>query len=52
VKDETVPVPSEVRWEAARDATQRWPLVYDHTAILEAPETSQLLNEILDREFR
>jgi pimeloyl-ACP methyl ester carboxylesterase len=52
VEDKTVPVPSQVRWEAARDARERWPLVYDHTAILESPEASQLLNEILDREFR
>jgi pimeloyl-ACP methyl ester carboxylesterase len=51
VEDRTVPVPSEVRWEAVRDARERWPLVYDHTAILESEEASQLLNEILDREF-
>jgi pimeloyl-ACP methyl ester carboxylesterase len=52
VEDETVPVSSEVRWEAVRDARQRWPLISDHTAILENAETSQLLNEILDRELR
>ena len=51
VEDKTVPVPSEVRWEAVRDARERWPLVYDHTAILESEEASQLLNEILDREL-
>ena len=52
VEDKTVPVSSQVRWEAARDARERWPLAYDHTAILESPEASQLLNEILDRELR
>jgi pimeloyl-ACP methyl ester carboxylesterase len=52
VEDETVPVPSEVRWEAVREARERWPLVSDHTAILEGEETSQLLNEILDRQLR
>jgi len=52
VEDKTVPVPSEVRWEAARDARERWPLIYNHTAILDSPEASQLLTEILDREFR
>jgi pimeloyl-ACP methyl ester carboxylesterase len=51
VEDKTVPVPSEVRWEAVRDARERWPLVYDHTAILESEEASKLLNEILDREL-
>jgi len=49
VEDQTVPVASEVRWEAARDARERWPLVYDHTAILQGAEASKLLNEILER---
>ena len=52
VEDKTVPVPSEVRWEAVRDARERWPLVDDHLSILESEETSKLLNEILDRELR
>jgi pimeloyl-ACP methyl ester carboxylesterase len=51
VEDTTVSIPSEVRWEAARGARERWPLVYDHTAILDGPETSQLLDEMLDREL-
>jgi pimeloyl-ACP methyl ester carboxylesterase len=51
VLDQTVPVPSEVRWEAVRDARASWPLIYDHTGILEAEETSLLLNEILEREL-
>jgi hypothetical protein len=51
VEDEKVPIPSQVRWEAARDARERWPLIYDHISILESEEASELLNEILDREF-
>jgi len=51
VEDKTVPVPSEVRWEAVHDARERWPLVYDHAAILESVEASHLLNDILDREL-
>jgi pimeloyl-ACP methyl ester carboxylesterase len=51
VVDKTIPVSSEVRWEAVHDARERWPLVYDHTAILKSTEASQLLNEILDREL-
>lgn len=52
VEDQTIPVASEIRWEAVRDARERWPLAYDHTGILESVETSRLLNEILDRELR
>ena len=51
INDETVPLETATRWQAAHDAHQRWPLPYDHTRILRAEETSQLLSEILDREF-
>jgi pimeloyl-ACP methyl ester carboxylesterase len=49
VEDQTVPPASEVRWEAVRDARERWPLDYDHTAILQSAEASQLLNQMLER---
>jgi pimeloyl-ACP methyl ester carboxylesterase len=49
VQDQTVPISSEVRWEAVRDARERWPLTYDHTGILQSAEASKLLNEILER---
>ena len=49
--DKTIPLASAVRWEAIRDARARWPLPYDHTAILDSPEASKLLNEILAHEF-
>jgi hypothetical protein len=52
VEDRTVPVSSEVRWEAVRDARERWPLDYGHTDILTSEEASLLLNELLEREFR
>jgi len=52
VEDHTIPVPSAIRWEALRDADQRWPLPYDHTAILESREAAQLLQEVLASEFR
>jgi pimeloyl-ACP methyl ester carboxylesterase len=52
VEDQTISLPSAVRWEALRDADARWPLPYDHTQILRSPEASTLLREILDREFR
>jgi len=51
VADETVPAPSLIRWETLRDARERWPLPYGHTAILRSPEASQLLGEILAREL-
>jgi pimeloyl-ACP methyl ester carboxylesterase len=51
VEDETIPVPSAIRWEAQRDAKRRWALAYDHTGILRSPEASKLLNEILEQEF-
>jgi pimeloyl-ACP methyl ester carboxylesterase len=51
VADETVPARSLIRWEALRDARERWPLSYDHTKILRSPEASQLLGEILAREL-
>jgi pimeloyl-ACP methyl ester carboxylesterase len=52
VEDETIPRPSSIRWEALRDADQRWPLPYDHTSILKSPEAAQLLREALASEFR
>jgi pimeloyl-ACP methyl ester carboxylesterase len=52
VDDETIPRPSAIRWEALRDADQRWPLPYDHTSILKSPEAAQLLREVLASEFR
>jgi pimeloyl-ACP methyl ester carboxylesterase len=51
VADETVPLDSAIRWEALRDASDRWPLPYGHVDILRSPEASQLLGEILEREF-
>jgi pimeloyl-ACP methyl ester carboxylesterase len=51
VADETVSAPSLIRWETLRDARERWPLPYGHTAILRSPEASQLLGEILAREL-
>jgi pimeloyl-ACP methyl ester carboxylesterase len=52
VEDETISLPSAIRWEALRDAADRWPLPYDHTQILRSPEASLLLGEILARETR
>jgi pimeloyl-ACP methyl ester carboxylesterase len=52
VGDETIPLASAVRWEAARDARARWPLAYDHTGILGSPEAAELLGEILASEYR
>lgn len=52
VEDQTIPVPSAIRWEALRDADQRWPLPYDHTSILKSPEAAQLLREVLASELR
>jgi pimeloyl-ACP methyl ester carboxylesterase len=50
VEDHTISLPSAVRWEAVRDAEERWPLPYDHTGILRSAEASTLLREILNRE--
>ena len=47
VKDETISVPSAIRWQVVREARDRWPLPYGHVDILSSPEASQLLNEIL-----
>jgi pimeloyl-ACP methyl ester carboxylesterase len=47
VNDETISVPSAIRWQALREAGDRWPLPYGHVDILASPEASQLLNEIL-----
>jgi len=52
VEDRTIALPSGIRWEALRDAKDRWPLPYDHTAILRSPELRQILGEILARELR
>jgi len=47
VKDETISVPSAIRWQAVREARDRWPLPYGHVDILSSPEASLLLNEML-----
>jgi pimeloyl-ACP methyl ester carboxylesterase len=52
VGDQTIPLSSAVRWEAARDARARWPLAYDHTGILRSSEAAELLGEILASEYR
>lgn len=51
VEDRTISLTSGIRWEAVRDAVDRWPLAYDHTAILRSPELTQILGEILGREL-
>jgi pimeloyl-ACP methyl ester carboxylesterase len=52
VEDRTISLASAVRWEALRDAKDRWPLAYDHTKIVQSPELFMLLREILAREIR
>jgi len=52
VEDQTISLASAVRWEALRDAEDRWPLAYDHTKILQSPELFTLIEEILARETR
>jgi len=52
VEDRTISLSSAIRWEALRDARERWPLPYDQTAILRSPELTTLLGEILAREMR
>lgn len=47
VSDETISVPSAIRWQVVREAGDRWPLPYGHVEILSSPEASLLLNEIL-----
>jgi pimeloyl-ACP methyl ester carboxylesterase len=42
--DTTVPNRSSARWEAVEEAIKVWPLDYDHVSILDAPETSEILN--------
>ena len=49
VKDETIPLTSAIRWEALREARDRWPLPYGHADVLKSPEAARLLAEILDR---
>ena len=49
VRDRTISLPSAARWEAVREATERWPLAYDHVDILSSPEAKSLLKEILAR---
>jgi pimeloyl-ACP methyl ester carboxylesterase len=51
VKDETISVPSAIRWQAVREARDRWPLPYGHVDILASPEASELLNEMLEKTF-
>jgi hypothetical protein len=48
VEDQTIAVPSAIRWQVVREAANRWPLPYGHVNILDSPEASLLLNEILD----
>ena len=43
VEDRTISLPSAIRWEALRDARERWPLPSDHTAFLHGPELTTLL---------
>jgi pimeloyl-ACP methyl ester carboxylesterase len=52
VEDRTISLASAARWEALRDADDRWPLAYDHTQILQSPELFTLLGEILARQAR
>ncbi len=52
VEDRTISLASAVRWEALRDAKDRWPLAYDHTNIVQSPELATLLREILAGETR
>ena len=47
VEDRTIAVPSAIRWQAMREAQNRWALPYGHVEILDSPEGSLLLNEIL-----
>jgi pimeloyl-ACP methyl ester carboxylesterase len=49
VNDQTIAVPSAIRWQVVREAGDRWPLAYGHVDILSSPEASLLLNEILAR---
>jgi pimeloyl-ACP methyl ester carboxylesterase len=51
LEDRTIPSLSLARWEALRDADERWPLASDHTGILKSPEAARLLGEILGREL-
>jgi Lecithin:cholesterol acyltransferase len=48
VEDQTIAVPSAIRWQVVREAENRWPLPYGHVDILDSPEASLLLNEILE----
>ena len=47
MEDRTIAVPSAIRWQVVREAKNRWPLPYGHVEILDSPEASLLLNEIL-----
>jgi hypothetical protein len=49
--DTTIPAESALRWEAMRQADERWPLAEDHDSILAAPETATLLGEMLEEAF-
>jgi hypothetical protein len=48
VNDQTIAVPSAIRWQVVREAVHCWPLPYGHVDILVSPEASLLLNEILE----
>ncbi|HEY8152838.1 MAG TPA: hypothetical protein VII72_01780 [Myxococcota bacterium] len=47
VQDQTISVPSAIRWQVVREAKNRWPLPFGHVDILSSPEASLLLNEML-----
>ena len=49
--DGIVAAPSALRWEALREAGQRWPLPFGHTDILDSPHTAHLVGELLDGTF-
>jgi pimeloyl-ACP methyl ester carboxylesterase len=51
VLDRTISLSSAARWEAVRQARERWPLVEDHTSILRSPDASKLLGGILQHHF-
>jgi hypothetical protein len=51
VQDQTIPLASAIRWEAVREARDRWPLPYGHVDVLESREAADLLNEALARTY-
>lgn len=48
VDDETVALSSAARWEASREAVDRWPLTGGHAGVLRTEHAAILVNEILD----